>query len=32
VRPEQLHAFAFPNTDRKIIDYLRQDGRQLALF
>ncbi len=31
VRPEELDDFAFPRTDRRIIDYLRQDGRQLAL-
>ena len=32
VQPHELDAYAFPRTDRKIIDYLRQDGRQLALI
>ena len=32
VRPGELDDFAFPRSDRKIIEYLRQEGRQLALF
>jgi A/G-specific adenine glycosylase len=32
IRPHELDGYAFPRTDRKIIDYLRQEGRQLALL
>ena len=32
VEPERLDEYAFPRTDRKIIERLRREGRQLELF
>ena len=32
IDPNELDHFPFPRTDRKIIEQLRQDGRQLDLF
>ncbi len=32
VYPEQLDDFAFPRSDRKVIEFVRQRGWQLALF
>jgi len=32
ITPEELDDFAFPRTDRRIIEYLQQEARQMELF